>query len=240
MSHPLENANHEQFAAAVLRLGNKSAAYREVFGGDMPARQVWEMASHLASRPEIGRRIDELLKESCDASVADHAAAVRHALDIATADPSAISRVFFTCCRCCHGEGHHYQWTADEYATACEKLAAARQPLPTCDGGFGFNAHAEPNAACPECLGMGVRHEWYCDPTKLTGKEAKLYAGLHPKSQLPMCHDQDAAWDRVCRLMGWNKETVKLPERETADTGPMTPERAERGYLALVRSGKAG
>lgn len=55
-----------------------------------------------------------------------------------------------------------------------------------------------------------------------------------------MCRDQDAAWDRVCRLMGWNKETVRVPERTAEETGPMTPERAERGYLALVRGGKAG
>ncbi len=233
----LENIHHEQFAQGVVRLGNKAAAYREVYGtSDAHPRWQWELASRCASRPDVARRIDELLKESCDASVADHAAAVRHALDIATADPSAISRVFFTCCRHCHGTDFHYQWTANEYGLACEAATSAGNAPPPCDGGLDFNAHAEPHAACPECLGMGVRHEWYCDPTKLTGKEAKLYAGLHPKSQLPMCHDQDAAWDRVCRLMGWNKELVKIPD--VVPVGDVAPGDAGKHYLAMIAGGK--
>src|SRR5690606_29803595 len=97
---------------------------------------------------------------------------------VATADPNEISRTFYTCCRCCHGAGNKFQWRdPEEYDAACTAAAEARKPLPSCDGGFGFDAHAEPSPTCTVCMGIGERHDWYCDPTKLTGKAAKLYAG---------------------------------------------------------------
>jgi hypothetical protein len=240
-NQPLTVLTHEQFAQEFVRCGGLTPAYRKIFGQseDCTNQSLWVMASRFASRPDVARRIDELRALSLEQTVANHAVAIQEAWDVATADPMAIQRIIIVNCRHCHGEGFAYQWTEAEYSTACETAATLRKPLPTCDGGFGFNAHAEPHPACPHCLGLGEKHEWYCDPTTLTGKEAKLYGGLHPKTGRPMLKDQDAAWDRVCRLMGWNKETVKVPERTPVETGPMTPERAERAYLELVRGGKA-
>jgi phage terminase small subunit len=241
-NQPLTVPTHEAFAQEYVRCGGLTPAYREVFGQSEGCsnQTLWAMASRFASRPDVARRIDELRAASLERTVADHAVAIQDAWDIATADPCAIQRIIIVNCRNCHGESFLHQWTDEaEYTRACDDAARLRQPLPNCDGGFGFNAHAEPNPICPHCLGLGEKHEWYCDPTTLTGKEAKLYGGLHPKTGRPMLKDQDAAWDRVCRLMGWNKETVKVPEPKATDTGPMTPERAERAYLALINGGKA-
>lgn len=233
----------EQFAQAVVAFGNLSRAYREsadVSPTTHPAT-VWQHASRMASLPHIARRIDELRAAALERTTVNHAVALQYAWDVATADPRAISYKWDASCRHCHGEGFKFQWRdVEEFTAACEAAALARKPLPSFDGGVGYDAHVAPNAMCPHCLGAGERHTWYCDPRTLTGKEALLYAGPCPKTGLPLCRDQDAAWERVCRLMGWNKETVKAPERVSEDTGPMTPERAERGYLALIQGGKAG
>lgn len=249
MGKPLDTPNHEEFAQRVIATGNLSRAYREVFPGqaDNRPQSIYQNASALAARPDIARRIDEIMAEAAALVVADHAAAVAFAWDVATADPNEISRTFYTCCRHCHGQGFKFQWKdVDEFALECEVIEAhnraypkLHKPLPSFDGGVGFDSRNPPNATCPECYGAGERHDWYCDPTTLTGKAAKLYAGLHPKTGRPYAKDQDAAWDRVCRLMGWNKEVVKVPERTVEETGPMTPERAERAYLQLVQGGKS-
>lgn len=240
----------EQFAQAVVAFGNLSRAYREaanVAPGTHPA-SVWQNASHMASRPHVARRIDELRAAALERTTVNHAVALQYAWDVATADPRSISYKWDASCRNCHGEGFKFQWRdVEEFTVACETIEAhnlqfpkMRKPLPSFDGGVGYDAHAAPNALCPHCLGAGQRQTWYCDPRTLTGKEALLYAGPCPKTGLPLCRDQDAAWERVCRLMGWNKETVKAPERTVEETGPMTPERAERGYMALIQGGKAG
>jgi phage terminase small subunit len=246
MGKPLDSLTHEAFAQNVVRWGNLSRAYREAcnVAPTTPDRSIWQSAAHLRAFPEVSRRIDELIAEAASTTTANHSAAIEFAWDVATADPNEISRTFYTCCRNCHGQGFKFQWKdVDEFALACEVIEAHNRaypkllkPLPSFDGGVGFDSRNPPNATCPECYGAGERHDWYCDPTTLTGKAAKLYAGLHPKTGRPYAKDQDAAWDRVCRLMGWNKEVVKVPERTVEDTGPMTPERAERAYLQLVQS----
>lgn len=243
---PLE----ESFAVNVVRWGNLSRAYREVsnVGPDARPHTVWQAASGLASRPDVARRIDELKAESAQIAVVSHSTALKYAWDVATADPRAISYKWDASCRSCHGIGFKFQWRdTEEFVRACEAIEAHNlawpklpKPLPSFDGGEGYDAHVSPNPMCPECLGAGERHTWYCDPRTLTGKEALLYAGPCPKTGLPLCRDQDAAWERVCRLMGWNKEVVRIPERTVEETGPMTPERAERAYLSLVQGGKAG
>jgi hypothetical protein len=233
----------EAFAVNVVRWGNLSRAYREAcnVGENVRPQYVWQNASHLASRPDVARRIDELKAEATERAVVSHTVALQYAWDVATADPRAISYKWDASCRYCHGSGFKYQWRdVEEFTVSCELAERTRQPLPSFDGGTGYDAHVSPNPLCPHCLGKGEEHSWYCDPRTLTGKEALLYAGMCPKRGVPLCRDQDAAWERVCRLMGWNKETVKLPERTVEETGPMTPERAERGYMALIRGGKAG
>ena len=241
---PLPVASQEEFAQAVVRLNNQSAAYREVFGPTtMAPRDVWAAASRTANIYAVSCRIDWLRAQALERSQISVQSLMRDLYDIATADASELTRMIVTACRNCHGDGFEYQWISpDEFAAACEAAAAAKKPLPGCEGGFSFEAHREPHPACPHCYGVGIRTPWVADTTTLTDKARKLFKGIKVKADGSieiLMHDQLAARDQLHKLAGAYKETVKVPERAAEETGPMTPERAERGYMALVRGGKA-
>jgi hypothetical protein len=65
-----------------------------------------------------------------------------------------------------------------EYDRALAEALAADAPAPELAGGIGFNPNLEPNPNCPECFGRGVESVIVTDTRKLTGKAAKLYAGV--------------------------------------------------------------
>jgi phage terminase small subunit len=252
-SKPLEHANHEDFAQAVVRHNNQSMAYREVFTvkPETPPRLVWEEASRLARRMDVSVRIDWLRAQSLERSQISVVALMRDLYDIATADATELTRMVVTNCRHCHGVNFGYQWVDEtEFVAECERIEALnaaagekgpQHVLPSCDGGFGFDTHGAPNARCPHCMGVGIRTTWVNDTTALSDKARKLFKGVKTKSDGSieiLMHDQLAARDQLHKLAGAYKtnsdgQSLAPPAPTTAPSGD-----ASVTYLAMVHGGR--
>jgi phage terminase small subunit len=256
---PLDDPIEERFAAALVKHGgNATEAYLEVFPETTAKRPtVWSLACRLRGRPHIQLRYHQLRAATLQAVGIDLASLVQDTFDIATADPNEIIRAFSGCCRHCYGIGHKYQWKdPDEYVAACDAVALDNEtrraqsatgrttdkPLPSYDGGDGFDAHAKPNPACPECMGVGLRHVVLNDTTELSPKAAKLYKGVKIKgdgSLEVLMHDQQAARDQLHRMAGVYKDAPPLPGG-SADGGVpdnVAIEDAGDVYMQLVHGG---
>lgn len=252
-SKPLDFPKHEEFAQACVRLNNNSQAYREVFGATGSSRTVWVDACHMANRIDVGRRIDWLRAASLERAQISVVSLMHDLYDIATADPAELTRMLVVNCRHCHGVKFGFQWIdTDEFVGACELVERTNmltpkspQPLPTCDGGFGHDTHADPHPMCPHCLGLGRREVLVADTTNLSGKARKLYKGAKVKADGSieiLMHDQVAARDQLHKLAG----AYKTDSNGGALTPPM-PQPGEAGkagdasvtYLAMVHR-KAG
>lgn len=252
----------EKFAQAWARTGNKAAAYREAYNvrPTTVPQVVWVNASKVAALPHVEARYRELHDQAVLETVVSIREALQWQLDIATADPNEIVRVVARCCRHCYGKAHAYQWTddiefLDAYTKALDERAAleksgafdeaARVKIPDDSGGYGFSAALEPVLTCPHCLGVGHEQTIINDTTKLTGKARKLYAGAEQdrfgaiKVKL---HDQKAAWEMVCRMLGAFNDKLDLrtsaeraaDEAKTKLPDNVTAETAARAYLGLL------
>lgn len=257
---PLPNLDDEKFAAALVRHGgNATEAYLETFPATTAKRPtVWAMACKLRGRPDVRMRYNQLRAAALQAVGIDLASLVQDTFDIAEADPNEIIRAFSGCCRHCHGIDHKYQWRdADEYVAACDEIEAANEQrrndappgartrdkaLPTFDGGDGYDAHAKPNAACPQCMGVGLRHVVLNDTTELSPAARKLYKGIKVKgdgSLEVLFHDQMQARDMLHRMAGVYKDAPPLPGG-SADGGVpegVAIEDAGDVYMQLVHGG---
>lgn len=259
---PLDDPELEKFAHALVKHGGcQSPAFREVFPGraELATRNsLWVMAHRVASDPRVDARYNALRTESLARVSVSLATLVQDLHDIATADPRELVRTVIVNCRHCHGVGFAYQWIDEnEYCDACDKVQADNdlrreqsttkrtvdKPLPTCEGGFGFNVTIGPNDACPQCLGAGLRHTIVADMGELSDKGRKLYKGVKIKgdgSLEILMHDQMAARDQLHRMAGAYKDGAKLPGDPGADPGDaidmrvVTPDSAKDLYMSLV------
>lgn len=233
-SKPLPYASHEEFAQAVVRLNNQAQAWREVYKppSTMHARISWNEASLLARRIDVGLRIDWLRAQSFERSQISTANLMRVLYDIATADRTEIIKHIVGNCRHCHGVRYQFRWIdGDEFAAACETIERhnlafpkLQKPLPNCDGGFGYAAHDDPNAMCPECMGVGTRTVWVADTTTLSDKARKLLTGQVDKAGLPVLVDQLQARDQLHKLAGAYKTD--------SNGGALTPPVPQPGDVA--------
>lgn len=256
---PLANPDHERFAAALVKHGGcKTPAFLEAFGnpGNAQRTSLWVMASRLAGDPLIDARYNALRNETLGRINVSLASLVKDLHDIATADPSELVRTVVVNCRHCHGEGFAYQWIDEnEFCDACDRVQADNElrreksttgrtidkPLPTCEGGFGFEVRRSPNDACPQCLGAGERHVIVAETTNLSEKARKLFKGIRPTAHGPeiMMHDQAAARDMLHRMAGAYKDGAKLPgdpgtPDDAIDMESVTPDNAKDLYMSLV------
>ncbi len=249
---PLGVDKHEAFALALVRLNNASAAWREVYDpqGDHPARVSWENGCRLSNHIHIGRRIEWLRGQLLERSQISVAAMLQDLHDIATADPRELCAAVVGACRHCHGIGFKYQWIdADEFASACEAVEAlnvqfpkARKPLPSFDGGTGYEAHRAPNAMCPECMGIG-RVEWRVTDTSLLSEKArKLFTGTFDKYGRPQMHDQLHARDQLHKLLGAYKTNADgqslAPGVAPVGTDGKPAGDPSQTYLGMVHGGR--
>ena len=177
----------------------------------------------------IAEQIEKVSKEAT-MTAAD---VLRQWIDIATADPAKLFRMRRTCCRHCWGADFEYQWTAREYAQACD-VAASHQdrkgnpaplPMPSCAGGFGWTFNAEPNPECPECQGEGIAAPWVADLESLSGPERRLYAGLKvTKDGIEVkMRDQDTARDNIAKYLGMLIEKREVTGKNGAALVPEIP-----------------
>jgi phage terminase small subunit len=192
----------DAFVLAYLETGNASEAYRRAY--DTSSKRdatINNSAYELLRHPEIARRIADQREATTNAATINRAGVLALITEIATADASQLAEVQVRCCRHCWGVLHAYQWkNAAEFGyklaesldlTARDRrqwekdvaLGAKRpepepHPLPTDEGGYGFDVYASPNPECPRCLGEGHVMPVIKDTRKLKGAAKRLYAGF--------------------------------------------------------------
>lgn len=262
---PLPNVDDERFAAALVKHGgNATEAYLEAFPGTTAKRpSVWALACKLRGRVDVQMRYHQLRAVALAAVGIDLASLVQDTHDIAQADPNEIIRAFSGCCRHCHGTNHAWQWRdIEEYVAECDKIEQDNQtrreqappgvrtrdkspPIYPDDlggGGFGYDAHAKPHAACPQCMGAGLRHVVLADTADLSPSARKLYKGIKigKDGQLEvLLHDQMAARDMLHRMAGVYKDAPKAPGAPSDSPVPEAVAIEDAGdvYMQLVHGG---
>jgi phage terminase small subunit len=250
----------EAFARAFVETNNRSLAYRRAYkvGVNTKPGTIWSEASRVAALPHVQARIRVLLEAAAAETVANKAALIKLLWDRIMADRRDVINHVRRCCRHCYGgERHQYQWKDEmEYALAlaktCDENATLppdkQKPLPTDEGGYGFDPHREPNVTCDAegCMGNGHGETVIADTTKLTGAAALIYEGVKETKdgfELKLA-DRNADIQQLSKLLGWSVDKVegaigaagagKLPDSAYEIPATATPEEASRRYLALV------
>jgi len=177
-------------------------------------------ASTLLKNPKVQALLSEQLEKVGDAALFGAVEVLREWVMIATADPTKIVRNRQLNCRHCWGLGHEYQWSAREYAKACDDAARhvdrKGQPAPleppSCAGGFDWTFNRTPHPSSPECRGEGVADTYFEDMSKLGPAERRLIAGI--KMTKDGCEvkmrDQDGALAKIAQHLGLLVEKREL------------------------------
>jgi phage terminase small subunit len=235
-----------RFAGHFVQSRNPEEAYRLAFVVDKTttASMVLSEAEKLLRDPDVRREVQELR----DTAAAQTLVSIRDLLqdwhDIATADPNELVSVVADCCRFCHGIDHKYQW-ADiaEWAKGCDAALAAKMNPPSDEGGYGYDAGAEPAPSCPACFGRGYTHVVVHDTRRLSPRARKLYkSAKETKNGIEVSmHDQQAARESLAKVLGAFKVdgstlVVQPAAQGVAIPETATPESASKAYLKLVSS----
>lgn len=200
---------------------NATAAYMHAYpnSSERAARSASArlLGHHPAVVAEVQRREADL-RERAALSAEEVLLEIKR---IATADPRDLIELRVGACRYCHGMGHEYQRTPQEYRTALKAYQASPEgrrdpaglffdPL----GGVGFNANHAPHPACPECFGNGARYEYAKDSRTLSPSAARLYAGLKTTKDgiQVLTRSQDAMVKLLAQTCGLLREKQDGPE----------------------------
>lgn len=235
-------AKQDAFARAWAETGNQAAAYRiayNVHERTLPGT-VWSYASRIASLPCVRKKAEEYRQQIALETIVTVRDALQWQLDIATADPNEVAFIAQRACRYCYGQDHRYQWIDDdEYTKACVEAMDDGLVPPTDEGGYGYTRALDPHDDCPACLGEGLAESVIRDTRKLTGKARKLYKGADYKNGqlVVLMHDQQKAWENVCRMLGAFNDKLqllnpaKLPEKLPEG---LSEQDTARAYLAML------
>lgn len=225
----------DAFVMAYLETGNASEAYRRAYDvGNMKPNTIHNRARELLRHQAVSGRLEEMRDASMNRATIDRAGVLSLITEIATASACDLSEVQVRCCRHCWGVAHAYQWkNAAEFGfkmaesldvTAREMRQWERDrdlgsqrpmpdphPVPTDEGGYGFDVFAGPNPECPQCLGEGHVHTVIKDTRKLKGAAKRLYAGFkQTKDGIEIkTRSQDAALALLAKEYGIAKDPVQ-------------------------------
>lgn len=218
-------AKQEAFANAIADPQSKGPlkAYRSVYDAEkMSDAAVSVAASRLLANARIALRVAEIRNANAKTLQLDGLGVLREWVTIATADPAELVKTRVFCCRHCYGEGGAYQWkNEDEYARAVAEVIdfnsvwterKFQKAMPSCEGGFGFDHMAPPNAECVSCRGAGVTVDIITDTHALSPAGRKLYAGIkRTKDGLQvLMRDQDGALAALAKYFGVTPETHRM------------------------------
>lgn len=244
-----------------METGNRSLAYRRAYNCAVTTKPgtIWKEASEISQRPHVQRFVRALQEHAAASTVASKAQLIQMLWDRILADRRELVQHKRYNCRHCYGTRGEFQWKDEtEYAMAmCAVLdfnaklpPEAHKPIPTDVGGYGFNAHAEPNPGCekPGCMGDGHGMTVVADTTRLTGGAALIYEGVKETKDGIQVLIADRKDDIVLlsKLLGWSVEKIEgkidgltgraAPLSDEAYNIPSTstPEEAAKRYLALV------
>lgn len=241
------------FAREFVNLGNATAAYKKAYAcGQLTPVQISTRAASVKKRLPVKKAIAELQKKVEKELEFGIKEVVEHWVDIATADPNELMSNLRRCCRHCYGRGHHYQWKDEnEFAFAFGQALKANQtdkkhktPLPSDEGGFGFNFTFRPHPECSECKGEGHLDTFFADTRTLSRKGQRLFAGIKQtqNGMQVMTRDQDAALANLAKFYGMFTEKVQLTG---ADGGPLLsasmelpadPAEAANLYASIIKN----
>lgn len=160
------------------------------------------------SRRYRAKRIRELMARNEDAQ--DRLLALF--VDMAYTDARELSEMRVGCCRYCHGTGHLYQFTPQEFEQheaehdqAVAKAVMERGNPPEFNplGGMGFRRSREPHPECPECDGEGKPRVVFKDTQGLSPGAVTLYAGAKiGKDGIEVKqYDQKAARETLAKIL---------------------------------------
>lgn len=154
---------------------------------------------------------------------------------IATADPNELTEYRRENCRHCWGEGHAYQWTANEYEEAVKKAKAEGAEEPPCDGGLNFDHRRPPHPDCPECGGEGRGRMFVQDTRHLSPSALALFAGVEvTKDGLKIkMHNQMEALKSVGLHLGIFKEKLEITNTD------FSPDKLEELFAKSMAAARA-
>lgn len=143
---------------------------------------------------------------------------------IAFADANDLIEYRRVCCRHCHGVDHQYQWVDEaEFNRVVARIMSdatdGKKPaLPTTEGGFGFDAKADPHEDCPECHGEGHGVPHIHDTRKLRPGARALYAGVKiTKDGIEIkMHDQGKALENIARHLQMFVDKSEIDVKKSA------------------------
>jgi phage terminase small subunit len=200
-------------------------------------------ASRLLSHPKVAARIRELQEAAGALTLRSTQDLVADLEAVAYADIGELMAVWNGCCRRCWGTGGAYQWASgDAYALAAEAAVAKGEPVPGCEGGFGFDAGREPNPDCEHCNGLGVARVRYNSTALASPAARRLVRGIEtwPDGTLKRLHvaDQTAMRAELHKLRGLHVDrslslnlhaTIPAPKDITTEQALAAAERALSG-----------
>ena len=218
-----------EFARKYVECGKPGESYKFAYAcKNLTANQISQKASQLKNRQAIKELIETLQKKVSKDAEFGIAQVVEIWQDIATADPNELMSNLRRCCRHCYGRGHHYQWKdKGEFAYVLGQALKSkpekgqpREPLPSDEGGYGFNFTFRPHPECTECKGEGHLDTFFADTRKLSRQGRRLYAGVKQTAQgmQVLTRDQDAALANLAKFYGMMQDKLQVTG---ADGGPL-------------------
>jgi len=223
-----------------------------------------EQGYRLLTNVHVKARINELMRERAQRLEIETTDVLQRLWEKATADVNDLVRIERRCCRYCWGFNHEYQWkTAREFKKAqdsaikelsqgnTDKLLALAQAMdedrkitgiPMDNGGYGFDATADPDPDCPECHGEGIAHVVVLDTREALSHP--LYEGVkQTKDGIEIkIADRAKALEHVARHLQMFNDEVKVSASEelikaaqiiSAASPPFTPEYIRENFHRL-------
>lgn len=227
MTNPIRSKLVPRFVEEFCKPSNRENATKAAREAGWPESWAAEAGYRLLKDVDVQKMIVEQRARVAQAATITAADILRDWQEVADADASKIVYVRRVNCRFCNGVDHQYQWSAREYAKACDAAMRQKPPtgMPDCAGGFGWRHNAEPNGGCPECAGEGIEDIFFRDTESLTGPERKLIAGIErTKDGLKVkLRDQDAIRQNIARYLGMLVDRKELTGKDGA---PLIPAQA--------------
>lgn len=218
-----------EFARKYVECGKPGESYKFAYAcKNLSAGEISSRAYQIRNRKAVKELIESLQKKVSKDAEFGIAQVVEIWQDIATADPNELMSNLRRCCRHCYGRGHHYQWKDKaEFAYVLGQVLKSkpgkgepRQPIPSDEGGYGFNFTFRPHPECSECKGEGHLDTFFADTRTLSRKGRRLFAGIKQtqNGMQVLTRDQDAALANLAKFYGMMQDKLQVTG---ADGGPL-------------------
>lgn len=206
-------------------LSNNENATQAALDAGFSPKSAASQGSRLLKNAKVKQELDSRRAEVIRKVGINTEEALQHLWGIATADSRELTEYRVGCCRFCHGNGHRFQRTANEFERDQEALAALNEqavadgkPTKQFDpkGGIGYDRRKDPHPDCPECFGEGVGRPIFKDTSKLSPGAAALFAGVKEtdKGLEIKSHSKVDALEKVARHLGlYEKDNHQASEK---------------------------